>query len=145
MNKKLIILAVALVVVGGAGFALMSSKKKTTPASTATPTTNVTENKDTTKTETTTDTSIPEAQINIKDSAFFKNPLEVKIGTKVTWVNQDSAAHTVSADSDSPAGGPNSDTLENNESYTMTFHSVGTFKYHCKFHSSMTGSVVVIE
>ncbi|MDP3999326.1 MAG: cupredoxin family copper-binding protein [bacterium] len=71
---------------------------------------------------------------------FFSVPtLVVKKGDTVTWTNKDSAPHTVTGDN----GGPASPTLKQNETYSYTFNTAGTFSYRCSFHPAMLSTVVV--
>lgn len=80
--------------------------------------------------------------IDIKDFKFNPNKLTVKKGTKVTWTNNDSMTHTVTADKGT---GPASTNLSTGGAYTYTFNEIGTFDYHCNIHPSMKGGVVVTE
>ena len=82
-----------------------------------------------------------EAAVTIQNFAFAPADLSVKVGTKVTWTNQDSAGHTVTFDT----GSDTSDTLGNGASYSQTFNTAGTFAYHCKIHPSMKTSVTVTQ
>jgi plastocyanin len=60
-------------------------------------------------------------------------------GSIVSWTNEDSTEHTVTADDGSFDAGPISpgDTFEN------AFDSPGDFGYHCAIHPFMTGVVIV--
>jgi plastocyanin len=60
-------------------------------------------------------------------------------GSIVSWTNEDSTEHTVTADDGSFDAGPISpgDTFEN------AFDSPGDFGYHCEIHPFMTGVVIV--
>lgn len=60
-------------------------------------------------------------------------------GNIVSWTNEDSTEHTVTADDGSFDSGPISpgDTFEN------TLDSPGDFGYHCAIHPFMTGVVIV--
>jgi amicyanin len=66
----------------------------------------------------------------------------VKVGTKVTWTNQDSVGHDVVADTESPDA-PKSDLLRKGESYSFTFNKAGTYTYYCSPHPYMKGTVIV--
>ena len=62
----------------------------------------------------------------------------VAAGTEFTITNNDSVAHTVTADDDSfsvdvPAGG----------TATLTIDAAGSYPIHCKIHSSMHGTITV--
>jgi plastocyanin len=63
----------------------------------------------------------------------------VAVGTTVTWTNQDSTAHTVTANDGSFDSGP----IQPGKSFSHTFSTAGTVAYHCKIHPSMTATVTV--
>ena len=75
----------------------------------------------------------------IKGFAFQPDVLKVEVGAKVTWTNDDTVAHTVSADTNSFASG----NLQPGGSFSFTFTRPGTYAYHCSIHPSMHGSIVV--
>ena len=77
--------------------------------------------------------------IAIKNFAFSVSSLTVNSGTTVTWTNNDAATHTVTADDNSFDSGD----IGPGKSYSKTFGSTGTVTYHCKYHSAMTGAIVV--
>jgi plastocyanin len=73
--------------------------------------------------------------VNLKDFEFVPKELTVKKGTVVTFVNQDRAKHTVTADDRKFASGD----LPSGKSFTMTFNDPGTFPYYCEFHGDKGG------
>jgi plastocyanin len=75
----------------------------------------------------------------IRGFSFQPDVLKVKVGAKVTWTNDDTVAHTVTADTNSFASGD----LQPGGSFSFTFTRPGTYAYHCSIHPSMHGSVVV--
>ena len=75
----------------------------------------------------------------IKNFAFTPMTLTVRAGTTVTWTNQDSSTHTVTA----VAGGFDSGNLTTGTTFTHMFPTAGTFAYRCNIHQYMTGTVVV--
>lgn len=87
-----------------------------------------------------TQTSTTENQVTIQNFSFSPQTLNIKVGTTVTWANEDSAAHTVISDNDGPL---KSNNLNKGESYSFTFNEAGEFAYHCSIHSSVQGKVVV--
>lgn len=84
--------------------------------------------------------SASDQAIAIANFSFGPKELEIKVGTTVTWTNQDGASHTVSADN----GVFDSGSLSHNETFSYTFSEVGTFTYHCGIHPSMTATVTVV-
>ncbi len=75
----------------------------------------------------------------IKNFAFSPAALTVRVGTTVTWTNQDADAHTVT----SRTGPLNSPTLDTGKSYRYTFTKPGTYQYLCTIHPFMTATVTV--
>lgn len=80
--------------------------------------------------------------VTIQDFAYSPKHITIKVGTTVTWTNQDSVRHNVTADTD---GGPNGPLLAKSETYSYTFKKVGDFEYHCSPHPYMKGTVTVTE
>ncbi len=77
--------------------------------------------------------------VSIDDFAFSPASLTVKAGSTVTWTNKQSSPHTVTADDNSF----DSKSIAENESFTQTFDTPGTFTYHCSIHPDMTASITV--
>ena len=77
--------------------------------------------------------------MSIASFKFEPATLTVSVGTTVTWTNDDSASHTVTADDGSFTSG----TLGKGGTFSQTFATAGTFAYHCAFHSSMTATITV--
>ena len=79
--------------------------------------------------------------IIIKNSQFGTvQPTIVKVGTKVTWSNQDNTQHT----STSNTGLWDSGVISVGGSYSVTFNQTGTYPYHCNIHP-MTGTIEVVS
>jgi plastocyanin len=79
--------------------------------------------------------------VAIKGFAFAPADLTVAAGTKVTWTNQDSDAHTVTSQG---SGGPlNSKAMNTGDTFSYTFTKAGTYKYLCTIHPFMTATVTV--
>ena len=87
-----------------------------------------------------TSVTIPMNARTLGSSAYSPNPVTVAAGTTVTWVNNDTIAHT--STSDSP-GVFDTGTINAGASASFTFQTRGTFPYHCTFHQGMVASVVV--
>ncbi len=77
---------------------------------------------------------------NISGFAF---PLAIRVATggNVTWRNADPASHTVTFDDTAIA----SSDISGGASTKVAFARKGTFTYHCTIHTSMTGSVEVVD
>ena len=84
------------------------------------------------------------AEIVLKNFAFSPKELTVPVGTTVTWTNQDSAPHTVTAGQrGSPSGLFDSGQLTAGKSFSFTFSQAGTYPYFCSVHSGMDGTITV--
>ncbi len=81
-------------------------------------------------------------EVKISGFAFDPGTITVKSGTEVKWTNMDSAPHNVKSDTGSELDSPS---LGNGESYSHVFSTEGTYTYHCGFHASMTGTVIVTK
>ena len=79
------------------------------------------------------------ATVSIDDFSFKSSSLTIKANTTVTWTNNDDAPHTVTADDNSYT----SSSLSKGATYSHTYTTAGTYKYHCNFHSMMMGTIVV--
>ncbi len=77
--------------------------------------------------------------VAIKDFAFNPAGTSVAAGSKVTWTNNDTTAHTVTFDD----GSADSGNLAPGSTFDHTFATAGTFAYHCTIHSQMHGTVTV--
>lgn len=85
--------------------------------------------------------SMPAGSGEQDEVSYLPNQVTVVIGVNntVTWVNNDSAPHTVTA----KGGSFSSGNIGSGGSYTYTFTTPGTYSYFCIYHSWMIGTVVV--
>ena len=78
------------------------------------------------------------------DMCYIPSSITVAPGGQVTWVNEDSAFHSVTSGSyDSPDDLFDSGYMDPSESYVVTFDEAGTYEYFCTLHPWMQGVVVV--
>jgi len=80
-----------------------------------------------------------DAQVKIANFTFEPPVLTLKVGTTVTWVNDDDIPHLVSEKD----GKFRSSALDTNETFSETFKDAGTIEYFCVLHPHMTGKIVV--
>lgn len=80
--------------------------------------------------------------VTIQNFAFSPATISVKVGTTVTWTNQDSTAHTATSDPGTPASF-DSGNITQGKSATFTFQQAGTYAYHCSIHTYMKATVTV--
>ncbi len=87
--------------------------------------------------------------VRMSDLKFAPANLIVSSGTKIEWINDDSAVHFVNTDphpSHNLLSDMNSFDLEKGESYSFTFNATGEWGYHCSAHfpQGMTGRIIVV-
>ena len=63
----------------------------------------------------------------------------IRLGATVTWVNHDSAPHTVT----STSGMFDSGNIDGGAVYEFTFTKPGTYQYTCSYHAWMKGTIIV--
>jgi plastocyanin len=93
--------------------------------------------------------------VSITEYQFSPDTLTVKAGSTVTWTNHGTVDHSVVSDSGTavtfssgtlaPAmGGGAYGGGTGPGGYGLTFHTAGTYPYHCAFHpAQMHGTIVV--
>lgn len=79
--------------------------------------------------------------VSIDDVGFQATSVTVTKGSMVTWINDGTLQHSIEGDD----GGPDSEVLAHGETYSYTFNTAGTYTYHCSFHPTMVGVIVVTE
>lgn len=141
MKKSVIGVVIVALIIIGVIVAVVAGNSKDNSSATNTSTTHTTDNA--TDAPDSTEAAVPQNTVDITDFSFSPKVITVKKGTKVTWTNKDSSAHTVIPDKSSDFTA--SDTLEQGESFSTTLNTVGTITYHCSLHSSMTGTIEVTE
>jgi plastocyanin len=77
--------------------------------------------------------------VNITATAFKPANITIKTGDVVKWTNKDTKNHQVVANNGSFA----SSAITPNHSYSHTFNTAGTFRYHDALHPALTGKIVV--
>ena len=81
---------------------------------------------------------------DINDNCYVPSLIVIEKGKQVTWVNEDSAFHSVTSGFyTAPTELFDSGYLDPFESYTLTFDEVGTYDYFCILHPWMKGQVIV--
>ena len=121
MSKRLIVIAASMLLAAGCGQS--SSPTYSSPAPTAG----------------SSSVSIVSGSRTLTTNAYNPNPIAISSGMTVTWMNNDSIAHT----STSSSGAWDSGTIAPGAKFSRTFTSRGTFQYHCSIHPNMVGTVTV--
>jgi plastocyanin len=81
---------------------------------------------------------------NLKSKAFLPSSAKVKVGTTVTWKNEDTAVHTVHSGTPvKPTKTFDSKVIGPNKEFSFKFDKKGTYRYYCELHPTMVGKVIV--
>jgi predicted secreted protein with PEFG-CTERM motif len=88
-------------------------------------------------------TSVPGCEAT--NECFIPHEVTIDVGGEVTWSNDDSAAHTVTAGSaaDGPSGVFDSSLFMAGTTFSHKFEAEGEFPYFCMVHPWMEGIVTV--
>lgn len=76
--------------------------------------------------------------VALRDFAFEPSQLTVAPGDTVVWVNHDIVPHTATASNDAWDSG----TLQDTASWYLVVQAPGRHDYYCRFHPTMTGTLV---
>jgi plastocyanin len=80
--------------------------------------------------------------ITIRSGAYSPNPLSVKVGQSVNWLNSDTFAHTAT---DAGVFDTGSIAPTSAADVPVPFMTPGTYNFHCTLHANETGSIVVTQ
>jgi plastocyanin len=80
-------------------------------------------------------------EITMPGKFYVPGDLDVVVGTTVTWRNVDRSTHTVTEDDDVFDSGQ----ISPGQTFSQTFDTSGTFRFHCTIHRFMRGSVSVYD
>jgi plastocyanin len=83
--------------------------------------------------------SNPPNTVTMKNLMYSPTTLTVSVGTTVTWKNTDTMQHSVTSDT----GLFDSGLFNPGGTFTYTFNTAGTYRYHCTIHAGMVGTVIV--
>jgi len=88
----------------------------------------------------TTSSSSKPRVVNISNYSYAPETITVPAGTKVTFVNHDSTAHTATS---KEQGAFDTQPIQPGKRAAVTFSLPGKFVYYCVFHPFMKGTVEV--
>jgi plastocyanin len=83
----------------------------------------------------------PDDVIGMQSLRFKPEHVQVAVGQKITWRNDESVGHDVKADSGASFS---SKTFNKDKTYTWTPDKAGTVKYECTLHPGMDGTIDVV-
>lgn len=79
-------------------------------------------------------------KVEIDNFAYKPDPVRIEEGGKVIWQNEDSVAHTATAEDGSFDTGP----IDEGKIKSETFKEAGTYRYVCSIHPQMHGTIEVV-
>src|SRR5829696_7345762 len=94
---------------------------------------------------TATSVSIVPGASTLTTDAFSPNPIQVGVGTSVTWTNNDVEPHTVKAGENATPSGLFDSYIPPAGIFQHTFTEVGEYPYFCILHPNMVGIISVIS
>ena len=77
--------------------------------------------------------------LTMQNSAYQPANIQVRVGTTVTWTNQDNVPHSITFKN----GMKDSGLLYHGQSFSYTFNTPGTYQYYCSVHPYMLATVTV--
>jgi plastocyanin len=81
--------------------------------------------------------------LGIAGFAYCPDTLTVAAGAEIGWTNADLAPHTVTYDG--PDGPVDSGSMAQGQSWSARFSQTGAYRYYCRFHPGMSGTIVVVS
>lgn len=142
MNKK-VLAGVVIAIIVAAGLVVFVAGKDSQPTTVSKQASETSSMEHESSKNSTEENADSTNKVAIENFVYTPQRITIKVGTTVTWTNQDSVGHTVTADDDQE--GPDSELLSQGQSYSFTYTKTGTFSYHCAPHPNMTGVVEVTE
>jgi plastocyanin len=80
--------------------------------------------------------------VTIKSGVYSPNPVAVKVGQSVNWLNSDTIAHTAT---DAGVFDTGSIAPTSAADVPVPFNTPGTYTYHCTLHANETATIVVTQ
>src|SRR5262249_29996539 len=85
-------------------------------------------------------------RVTMHNAAYQPAYLQVRVGTTVTWTNQDDVPHTVTLRHGMSGGTMmGCGMMTRGQSFSLTFRMPGIYQYSCLVHSSMVATVAVVS
>ena len=79
--------------------------------------------------------------MNMQHFAYQMANIQVRVGTTVTWTNQDNVPHSITF----RKGMKDSGLLYQGQSFSYMFNTAGTYQYYCSVHPYMVATVTVVS
>lgn len=87
-----------------------------------------------------------ENEIWMDKLTFIPKMKIIKPGTKITWINKETAMHTViTGTPEKKSGLFESKTMGEGGEFSFTFQEKGIYKYYCGTHEDMMTAVIIVK
>jgi plastocyanin len=83
--------------------------------------------------------------VTIRNGVYSPNPVMVKAGQTVNWLNSDTIAHSATDPGVFDTGSISPTSAHSDNGDGVTFNTVGTYAYHCTLHANETATIVVTQ
>ena len=83
--------------------------------------------------------------VSMNDWAFGDEPIVIHQSERLRWVNADTLAHVIVADSPDATDFRKTDELPPGGEQSFIMSRLGTTRIHCAIHPNMTGTLIVRE
>ena len=145
MIKKIIALAIILgisLTVIGLSFSVLDSEEVASEEITSDETSLQTE--EVMQADVIIPTKVSRPGCDVEDVCYIPSKIVIQKGDSVTWLNEDSAFHTVTSGFyGEPTELFDSGYLDPYQYYTLSFDEIGTYDYYCVLHPWMFAQVIV--
>ena len=95
--------------------------------------------------------------IKLSRLMFMPATTEIKVGTTLTWTNDEPISHTVTSGAatgidastslrsgEKPDGVYDEQLAKKGDTFSYTYDQAGTYPYYCDIHKGMNGEIVVV-
>jgi plastocyanin len=87
-----------------------------------------------------------ENEIWLDNLTFVPKIKTIKVGTKITWINKETAMHTViSGAPGAKTGFFESKKMGEGGKFSFTFIEAGVYKYYCGTHEDMMMAIIIVK
>jgi plastocyanin len=83
--------------------------------------------------------------VTIKNGVYSPNPVMVKAGQSVNWLNSDSIMHSATDPGVFDTGNISPTSAHSDKGDQVTFNTAGTFNYHCTLHTNEAATIIVTQ
>ena len=83
--------------------------------------------------------------VTIKNGVYSPNPVMVKVGQSVNWLNSDTIVHSATDPGVFDTGNIAPTSAHSDNGDQVAFNTVGTYNYHCTLHANEAATIIVTQ